>query len=206
MAGPASRPPAHNFKDLAGIRFGRLLALSPVRRPGRRLAWQCRCDCGRHAVCAALNLMQGITASCGCLHRELMTTHGRARTAEYKVWRGIINRCFLPSHPSHHLYRDRGMAEEWRRDFMVFFAHVGPRPSPAHQIERFDNERGYFPGNVGWALPAEQSSNTRRNVWWEHDGKRMTPTQWARHLGVPHGRLMGRRRMGWPVERILARG
>jgi hypothetical protein len=61
-----------------------------------------------------------------------------------------------------HLYAERGidMDPRWR-DFAVFLTEVGPRPSRYHSIDRIDNEKGYWPGNVRWATAKEQAQNRR---------------------------------------------
>ena len=61
---------AHNWKDLAGQRFGRLLVLEEADSIDDRTRWRCKCDCG--VVCDILttNLTGGITKSCGCLRKE----------------------------------------------------------------------------------------------------------------------------------------
>jgi hypothetical protein len=40
-------------------------------------------------------------------------------------------------------------------------AHLGPRPSKHHSIDRIDNNRHYEPGNLRWATSAEQNRNKR---------------------------------------------
>ncbi len=55
--------------DLAGRRFGALVALRPAvgdeRRNGRP-SWVCKCDCGRECVQPGDNLRRGLVSSCGC--------------------------------------------------------------------------------------------------------------------------------------------
>lgn len=74
-------------------------------------------------------------------------------------------RCHNPRNSSWRYYGARGIAvwSGWRGPgaFARFLAHVGPRPSAAHSIDRIDNARGYEPGNVQWATAAEQSQNRR---------------------------------------------
>lgn len=41
---------AHNFIDLAGQRFGRLLVIALDRRDAKHTYWRCRCDCD--GICA----------------------------------------------------------------------------------------------------------------------------------------------------------
>ena len=57
--------------DLAGQRFGRLVAISPI--PGGRghpRKWLCRCECGTEVECETGNLLSGASTSCGCKRRE----------------------------------------------------------------------------------------------------------------------------------------
>ena len=66
-----------NFKDIANIRFGRLVALerydfdkNAIRKG---VMWRCKCDCGNVVDVTYNNLVNGNTQSCGCLRKELAT-------------------------------------------------------------------------------------------------------------------------------------
>lgn len=86
-------------------------------------------------------------------------------------------RCYIPGSSGFHKYGARGIAvcAEWREDFAAFLAHVGPRPSPQHSIERKDNEGDYEPGNVRWATAKEQARNRRSSRMLTHeDGRTQT--------------------------------
>lgn len=55
-------------KDIAGQRFGKLVALEPTdMRSGKAIKWKCQCDCGNITYVAITSLNQGLTKSCGCL-------------------------------------------------------------------------------------------------------------------------------------------
>ncbi len=57
--------------NIAGKRFGRLVALEPTqRRCKTSVVWKCQCDCGRIAYCDTDSLNGGNTRSCGCLLEE----------------------------------------------------------------------------------------------------------------------------------------
>lgn len=59
------------FHDIAGQRFGRLLAVEPVeKRSGGSVIWKCRCDCGRESEHAVKALVSGKAQSCGCSRLE----------------------------------------------------------------------------------------------------------------------------------------
>jgi hypothetical protein len=193
----------NRFKDMTGRTVGRLTVLAYAGLKGHMAAWRCRCSCGNETVVSGNHLRLGRTRSCGCGIGANLATHRASGLPEYTVWQVMIQRCTNPKDPSFSIYGPLGVYEGWRHDFVAFLAHVGPRPTPEHQLERLDNSKGYFPGNVGWATRLEQNSNRRDNVWLEHDGQRMTVAGWARHLGCSHGLLYKRWRKGWPVERIL---
>lgn len=65
-------PHAHNFRNLTGERFGRLVVLSyeGLQRDRRDSIYKCRCDCGTVFVTAGRSLVRGATRSCGCLRKE----------------------------------------------------------------------------------------------------------------------------------------
>lgn len=90
--------------------------------------------------------------------------HGLSQTAEYRCWQQIKARCLNPEHSAYPDYGGRGVTicPEWVSSFETFCAHVGPRPSPKHSLDRFPNNDGsYEPGNVRWATADEQNRNRR---------------------------------------------
>lgn len=69
-------------------------------------------------------------------------------------------RCFDPNNAHFDRYGGRGIAmcKEWRHDFAAFLAHVGPKPTPQHSLDRWPNNDGnYEVGNVRWATRKEQA-------------------------------------------------
>jgi len=45
--------------------------------------------------------------------------------------------------------------------FAEWLAELGPKPSPAHSVDRKNNDGHYEPDNVRWATRAEQNKNQR---------------------------------------------
>jgi hypothetical protein len=80
---------------------------------------------------------------------------------EYMTWYNLIRRCSDPRSQDFGRYGGRGIrvCERWRHDFMAFLADMGPRPSPAHSIDRRDNDGGYEPANCRWATRSQQQRN-----------------------------------------------
>lgn len=137
-----------------------------------------------------------------CKHGH--TKHGGKATPEYTAWAHMIQRLTNPNNPEYFNYGGRGLTFDPRwKDFRLFYADMGKKPSSALSIERRDNSRGYFPDNCYWGTTKEQTRNTRRNRHVEWNGKRQTATDWAIELGVSPHSLNTRFRRGWSVERAL---
>lgn len=57
------------MSDFTSMRFGRLMALFPVRNiesTHKDILWLCLCDCGNTIIRKAYSLRNGTTTSCGC--------------------------------------------------------------------------------------------------------------------------------------------
>lgn len=131
-------------------------------------------------------------------------THGMTDTAEYSVWESMHSRCSNPKVWCFHNYGGRGIkvCARWKR-FENFFADMGIRPQ-GMTLERKDTNGNYSPDNCKWVPPAEQASNTRKNVRYEFGGKVLTQAQWSRHLGFPLSLIWQRLARGWSIEKTLS--
>lgn len=54
------------------------------------------------------------------------------------------------------------MCEAWMNDASAFLSYMGPKPSPAHTLDRINNDGNYEPGNVRWATKGQQNANQRK--------------------------------------------
>lgn len=60
--------------DLTGQKYGMLTVVRIHDQrvmAGRRVAWECRCDCGNKVVVASFMLRSGKTTSCGCKNKSI---------------------------------------------------------------------------------------------------------------------------------------
>lgn len=123
----------------------------------------------------------------------------RVITPEYRAWQAMLNRCRNPNQPTWKYYGGRGIrvCEEWIKSFPAFLAHVGPKPSHLHSIERDNTNGNYEPGNVRWATRDEQNRNKRSNVNITINGVTHCVKDWARLTGKDYRTITARLEDGW---------
>lgn len=90
-----------------------------------------------------------------------------AHRKEYIAWKAMHERC-SPNYHNSQVYKDyvsRGITvcERWSgpRGWEHFYTDMGNAPSPAHSLDRIDNDKGYFPDNCRWATRHQQNANRR---------------------------------------------
>ena len=147
--------------DMTGKRIGRLTVISYSGPPG---LWNVRCDCGTEKIIRGSSLRSG-TKSCGCLDLETVILrnykHGASIrqyvTPEYRVWAGMIRRCYRKTSKDYSYYGGRGISvcERWE-SFVAFLEDMGECP-PGMSLDRYPNNDGnYEPENCRWSTPKQQ--------------------------------------------------
>lgn len=199
-----------------GQRFGRLRITQPAGVVRVHDKVQVTCDCGTTKSVTLISMQQGLTRSCGCLHRETAaavgrrgTKHGHKTTAgasaEYNTWQSMLARCRNPASKDFDRYGGRGImvCERWE-SFENFLADMGPRPSPKHTLDRFPKQDGnYEPDNCRWATATEQARNRRNNRLLDYRGRTAPMVELAEACGIRPGTVQLRLRRGWTVAEAL---
>lgn len=192
--------------QLTGQTFGALTVLGEAGRSKfGKSQWACSCECGNQTVAVGSHLMSGNTTSCGCQRFTFGSSHGGSYTAEYRVWNLMRQRCHNPNSTAYKSYGARGIevCDRWRASFAAFIGDMGPRPSPRHQIDRIDNDRGYEPGNCRWVTRRENMRNQRKTIWATIDGEKRSLPEWCERLGLNYGVIKARVVQGWTPERAV---
>jgi hypothetical protein len=128
------------------------------------------------------------------------------RSPEYMVWASMLKRCRNENNQAFKNYGGRGISvcDAWR-DFVQFYADMGPRPSPMHTLERLRNNEGYSRANCVWATRVSQANNMRTNRVVFAFGRALTIAQWSRETGIHRCTLASRLNAGWSGEKALTK-
>lgn len=89
-------------------------------------------------------------------------THGMSHTLLYKRWETIKRRCLKENSIQYQDYGGRGIGicDRWL-SFENFYEDMGEVPFPIAEIDRIDNEKGYFKENCKWSSRLQNSHNKR---------------------------------------------
>jgi len=197
--------------DLIGQKFGRLTVLRKIKT--NRIKWECICTCGKTKTIAPESLLRGHTKSCGCLLSETSTKthtlHGGRKdgkyTPEYRVWSGMKNRCNNPNSEHWLSYGGRGIniCDRWVNSFENFLEDMGKKPFKTAQIDRINNDLGYFKENCKWSTPKENSRNKRDSVYILHNGVTLHVKDWQDNIGIASTTIKARIKTGWTIDKAM---
>lgn len=193
--------------------YGRLTVIEyAYTGTNRHAVWNCLCTCGNIVQVPYPLLKQDKTKSCGCLFRETHTKHGMSSTCKssseaqirtYNAWKGMKNRCWLPTSAAYPNYGGRGItvAERWK-EFKNFFEDLGLCPE-GYSLERLDVNGNYEPGNCCWIPMEDQAQNKRNTLWVTLHGEKLCLAEAARRVNLPFNTVYARLRYGWTEEEAL---
>ena len=194
--------------NLAGMRFGKLIAIERSSNKGVKTRWLCKCDCGNTAIVPTNCLRRGKSKSCGCLISDVLTErnvrHGMYGTRLYRVWNNMKNRCYGENNPSYERYGGRGIAvcDEWL-DFNNFYdwsIKNGYKEESNYgecTLDRIDNNGDYCPENCRWVSLGDQQRNKSSNHLITYNGETRSIVEWAELLQIDPSVIRTRLYRGW---------
>lgn len=201
---------------MIGRRFGRLVVLEEVESSVKgKPRYRCLCDCGNIIEASGNSLRMKKVRSCGCLHHDQLiernTTHGCSKERLYRVWRGMIDRCYDERNESYGHYGGRGIqvCEDWRSSYLVFkefmISHGYKEDAKRGEctIERVDINGNYSPDNCKVISMQEQAWNKTNSHMEEYNGEKKTIAEWALEYNIPYNLIFKRLQRGWTMHEAL---
>lgn len=180
------------IKDISGQKFGRLTVLYRLHNHHKKHTyWLCVCECGNLVEVYGNSLKNGNTKSCGCLHKETISslncTHHKSNVKLYKVWNAMKQRCHNKNNKRYKDYGGRGIAvcSEWKDDFMSFYNWALSNGYKDNlTIDRINNNGNYEPNNCRLVDKKQQARNRRSNITYTINGETKCIADWCNILGL----------------------
>ena len=160
------------MRDITGNKYGDLTAISFYRHrvfpSGQKKAlWSFGCSCGNTKVIQVNHVASGKTRSCGCnsplLTRKRKVKHGFTNNPIYHVWSSMKARCYNKKNDMYKTYGGRGITvcDEWMNAKIFCTWAINNGWKKELQIDRKNNDLGYFPKNCRFITPLENARNRR---------------------------------------------
>ncbi len=201
-------------EDWKGLRYGHLTIEDYKDR-----MFVCRCDCGNTKSVKPTLLFARKYVCCGLdckYHQEQYD--GRYKERLYRIWRGMLYRCYNDKAKSYRLYGARGISicDEWRDDYNAFKKWALENGyADDLSIDRINGDGNYEPSNCRWATRKQQGENKRkpytfmerpeelRGKMYEFNGESHTLPYWCVKFNTSTEAVSYRIKHGWTFEEAL---
>lgn len=202
--------------DKMGEVFGTLTVIHrhPENTPSNRPRWVCRCSCGnlitREGRDLAKARKKGEATACSrtcpdSLKGIKMQTHGLSRHPAFAVWSSMKARCTRKTHAAYKNYGGRGITvcARWLESFENFWEDMGSSYEAGLDLDRENNEEGYYPENCRWVTRKVNSQNRRNAVYVDTPWGRMLAKEAAEKAGINYTTLRYRMAQGMTGEHLF---
>lgn len=190
--------------DIIGERYGNLIVTAELvkreyKNSRAHRMYLCACACGNtNYKVSQANLRSLAITHCGCES----TRHGGYGTRLYSIWRGMVQRCTVPSFSQYRNYGGRGinLLADWMNfpTFRAWALEAGY--DDGLTLERINNDGDYMPDNCTWIPHQQQAKNRRTNVRITYKGVAYIAADLAKELGIKYTTLLYRHRNNKPLE------
>lgn len=113
------RKHGNGYKDIIGLRYNKLVVLSKIETSGNGHArFLCQCDCGKRKDVFGTNLRRGLTTSCGCEQKRIMSEVQQRRILKEELEGGRIT--FIKgSNDKYSQLRESKEYKKWRKSVLL---------------------------------------------------------------------------------------
>lgn len=203
--------------DIAGRRFGRLIAIKPEKyKIGRKTIWLCICDCGNETRASIDKLNSGEKKSCGCLKKskavenlkkikKVHSTHNQSKTRLYNIYTHMKGRCNNQNNKKYSCYGARGIkvCKEWLESYEKFAAWAKLNGySDGLTIERIDVNGDYSPQNCKWISMKDQCHNKQNTIRIDDNGELLSVKDFSNKYSIPEKTVFWRISHNWNIDRL----
>ena len=104
----------------------------------------------------------------------------------YGVWNGMIHRCEDTKRQNYDRYGGRGITvcAEWHDANVFINWGLASGYAEGLQLDRKNNDAGYYPENCHWITRKQNCRNTRRNKFITLNGETKTIAEWKTITGI----------------------
>ena len=193
---------------IQGQKFGRWTVLEYGYKRNRNHYYKCVCTCGKIGYVGKTNLVRGKSTACvNCGKiKALNGKEGRDGTRLYRIYRNMKTRTSNPNSPRYNDYGGRGITicDEWLNDFDVFKSWaISNGYDNGKNIDRINNDMGYFPENCRWITAKENNNNRRTTRKITFNGETRSIKEWAEIINIAESTIRSRLNAGKSIAEAL---
>ena len=188
-------------EKIVGTKINRLTILAYVGIEKGKSKIKTECECGTISIKTMCKVLDGSTKSCGCLIKEVATTHGKRKHPLYGIWYAMIRRCYDVKDKSYRIYGAMGVrvCDEWRYDFVAFYNWaISNGWGKGLNLDKDTNGDGklYSPENCLFVTRYVNNRSTTRTIFITYGNRTATLKEWSIMLKMPYDSFRRRIKKG----------